>query len=540
MSRLSLKSSLWLVGIFCALGMLFLAGSAIYFSSASEKALASFVSQPIALRHSATLLYAHGLQQGQALRNILLSPDNKKGYENFSKAQNDFNEELARIGPLLDASPEMAAIGQKISALAEQWKPLQAQVVESVKAGRRDEAQDVLINKETPHWRTLRNQLIDATTKFSETATSEQSQLMEEMHTAKVTAIVISLVSLLVVAVAIAYVGRTIYRQVGGEPAYAAEMLNRFSAGDLSQEPRVAAGDKGSIIAAMRVMQGQMRRLIAETSATAGSVVHESDGMRQDASQLAATAEEQSSATSAIAAAVEQFTVSIGVMSENADEAGNLAAQSEEQAQQTLTAVSVATATIGQVSEDMAIAAVKMEELARKVSDITGIVDKIRDIADQTNLLALNAAIEAARAGEQGRGFAVVADEVRKLAELTTKSTQEISGIVGSVRTTTEAAASTMKQANGQAQEGAARTAEVREAVIAQDRSSKLVGEALGNIVGSLREQTAASTDIARRIELIAQGVEKTHIVSNDSNVRSGNLVGLSQQLKSSLQQFTV
>ena len=540
MSHLSLKSSLWLVGIFCALGMLLLSGSAIYFSGTAQKSLETFVNEPIAIRHSATIIYAQGLQRGQALRNILLNPGNTKGHENFAKAEESYNIELKKLLALLEASSATSQIAQKIKHDSELWGPLQAQVIELIKAGHRDEAQDILVNKETPGWRTLRDELLEITKQSTETAETEQNHLIEKMHTAKIAAIWISLVSLVVVAIAIAFVGRMIYRQVGGEPAYVAEMLNKFSNGDLSQQPVVAAGDQSSIIWAMKEMQGQMRALIANTAETANSVVRESEGMRRDASQLATTAQEQSASTSAIAAAVEQFTVSIGVMSDNANDASGLSARSEAQAQETLSAVSIATSTIQKVSRDMSEAAAKMDELSSRVSDITGIVSKIRDIADQTNLLALNAAIEAARAGEQGRGFAVVADEVRKLAELTTKSTQEISAIVGNVRDTTEAAASTMQQANAQAQDGAARTDEVRNAVIAFDQSSKLVGGALETIAASLREQTAASTDIAQRVEIIAQGVEQTHAVSNDSDVRSGNLVDLSQRLKDSLQRFRV
>ena len=108
--------------------------------------------------------------------------------------------------------------------------------------------------------------------------------------------------------------------------------------------------------------------------------------------------------------------------------------------------VSATTDTIQKVADGMAEATVTMEELSQKVNSITSIVQAIREIADQTNLLALNAAIEAARAGEQGRGFAVVADEVRKLAELTTKSTQEISNIVGGIRQTSDAAVDALSQ----------------------------------------------------------------------------------------------
>jgi methyl-accepting chemotaxis protein len=477
---------------------------------------------------------------GQALRNILLNPSNKNAYDNMAAANDTFRIEVEKLGPLLSARAGGGEIASRLKGNIGQWQPLQQQIVELVKAGNGAEAQALLVAKETPAWRAVRGDLIDLVKRSEAEADLDRAKLISGLDSSRTVAIVLGLVSLLLVAAITVFVAQKIFQQVGGEPADAASTLQRISQGDLTRDVAVRPGDDSSIVAAMGSMQSQIRQLISGTVASAHSVVRESEAIRADAATLSRTAEEQSSATSAIAAAVEQLTVSIGTMADSANEARQLSAQSEKQAHDSLAVVSTATTTIRKVADGMANASATMEELSTKVTSINGIVQTIREIADQTNLLALNAAIVAARAGEQGRGFAVVADEVRKLAERTTISTQEISDIVGGVRDTTDSALESMSRAKGLALEGATHTEGVRSAVMVMDQSSVEVGKAIESIADALREQSAASNDIARRVEMIALGIEQTHAASSESSRRSGALVDLSNELTESVRRFRV
>jgi len=539
-NELSLKSRLWLLGLISALGVAVLAISSIWHVYHSEEVLRSFVDEKIALSRSATASYAYGLQMGQALRNIMLDPSNKKAYDNFVDASKAFSEENDKLAPLISSGSGGNEIVSRLKSNIGQWQPIQNQIIELIKTGKGTEALSLLVSKETPAWRAVREDLLGLVKSSEADASKSRLELFNSFDSSRNLSILIGLVSFLMVTAITLFVARRIFQQIGGEPAYAASALQRIAVGDLRQQVILRSGDNSSIIAAMSNMQSQIRQLIGGTVSSVDSVVHESEGILDDAARLSKSAEEQSSATSAIAAAVEQLTVSIGVMSENANEAGQLASRSEKQAHDSLGVVSATTNTIQKVVDGMAEASVKMEELAQKVNSINDIVHSIQEIADQTNLLALNAAIEAARAGEQGRGFAVVADEVRKLAELTKKSTQEISQIVEGTSQTSDAAVNALLRVKVLASDGATQTEDVHKAVTLMDQSSLEVNKAIEHIISALREQTSASTEIAQRVELIAQGIEQTHIASTESSRRAGVLVDLSHVLKQGVHHFTV
>ena len=181
-------------------------------------------------------------------------------------------------------------------------------------------------------------------------------------------------------------------------------------------------------------------------------------------------------------------------------------------------------------------------EMTRKLGErsqaIDSIVGTIRDIADQTNLLALNAAIEAARAGEQGRGFAVVADEVRKLAERTSQSTQQIGGLIATIRSEIEVVVGDMQSGEVQMESGVALAEQAQSAIDAISNNANEINQLVHDISLALKEQTVASQDVARNVEQVAQLSEENSRAVMQTADATVDLKTLASQLDKAVHSF--
>lgn len=534
----SLKARLLLLGLVSSLGLILVTGSTFWYSQRSKAHLLEFVEQDVALNRSATVTYANGLQMGQALRNIILDPANKKAFDNYSNAAEIFSKERVRLVELMQKTAAGASKATELEARITVWRPLQSKVFELVKSGQVGEAAAFLSPQETPAWRAVRDILLDQVKQSEKQADTKRTELVAALNASISGAIIVSCVVLVLVVLITVIVGRGVFRQVGAEPDYTAMALNRIAGGDLTQAIVLGKADSKSILAATHEMQMQLRDLISKISLSSENVRETSDNLRSNADNVSKETSEQSSATSAIAAAVEQLTVSIGAMSEHATQAASLSLDAEVGVREGLGSVTATTDTMNKVADSMIQSSATMEELTHKVNGINGIAKTIREIADQTNLLALNAAIEAARAGEQGRGFAVVADEVRKLAERTTASTLEISTMIADVQSSTKTAQDHMAKTQNLALDGAKHIKEVQSSVLGLDQATASVRDAVDSIKLALHEQSAASTDIAQRIEHIARGTEEVHLSATNSSERAQGLVGLAEMLRQHVSRF--
>ncbi|MGE5490598.1 MAG: methyl-accepting chemotaxis protein [Actinomycetota bacterium] len=252
------------------------------------------------------------------------------------------------------------------------------------------------------------------------------------------------------------------------------------------------------------------------------------------------SASKQSEATSSAAAAVEQVTVSIGEVAAHAQATREVAHKAGDLSQEGAGLSGKATAKILALADTVQASAAQVETLGERSAEISRIVGVIREIAEQTNLLALNAAIEAARAGEQGRGFAVVADEVRKLAERTGTATHEIGAMISAIQNDTQQAVEGMRSGANQVQEGVQLVQEAERALLSINAEMSTTTHMVSDISHASTEQQNAMTELAQNVEQVAVMTEQNVAVVVQTESLVKDLTQVVDRMRKSVQQFSV
>jgi len=349
-------------------------------------------------------------------------------------------------------------------------------------------------------WVERANKLRDSTDALEKYYRDNAIQHVENASQKGNTAKWMAYISLLVAAiVAIGFswwFGTNIFRRL----ASVAQVTRQVAEGDLRTDVPAAASDEiGQLVEAMRRMRDALKKSVVNTKTHSEQLVKVADQLNNNVAQMVSSSAIQSNSASAIAANIEELTVSINHVSDNTTDTSSLAKDADKKAIEGVNTIENVVKEISTLTDVINSTATRISTLEEETTQISKITTVIKDIAGQTNLLALNAAIEAARAGEQGKGFAVVADEVRKLSERTSQSTAEIAQMIGSIQSSAHEAVDRV-QAGVQAVENGMTLAESAGAAINEIRDkARNVATLLSDIASGLQEQSIASVDAAKK-----------------------------------------
>jgi methyl-accepting chemotaxis protein len=351
----------------------------------------------------------------------------------------------------------------------------------------------------------------------------------------------------LVVAIAVAtallsvYLFAALYLSVRQAVHTLVRSGQRLAAGDLTAQTPMNSRDELVLVAdGFNHVAREFSRFIASVVASAEELSNAASELSGATERVAHSANLQSEAAGSTAAAMEEMTVSIGEVARHAGEAERISARARELSAQGEIVVRRTAGEMEKLADSVCQSSEMITALGARSDEISAIVKVITEIADQTNLLALNAAIEAARAGEQGRGFAVVADEVRQLAARTRQATDEIRQTIASIQDSIDRAVSAMRTGSEQVSAGVSLATEAATSLASIHEGALQTVQSITTIAAATHEQSMVSQDIAQHVEQIAGKADESTTVAHETSAIARHLEQLASNLKTMVHQFQI
>ncbi|MBA1205127.1 methyl-accepting chemotaxis protein [Pseudomonas capeferrum] len=429
------------------------------------------------------------------------------------------------------------ALFERFTAARQRYLDLQQRVLADAAAGRLDEAKRQIAGPLTEHadaMVTALNALIAYNSQGAQAASQRSSDVADESF-------LIMIVALLVIVAVLAAIATLLTRSIVIPLADAVAVAERVATGDLTRDISVVGRDEpAALLSALAAMQQSLRDTLRRISASSDQLASASEELHTVTEDTSRGLHQQSAEIDQAATAVNQMTAAVEEVANNAVSTADASKGADQTTQDGRQQVNLALASIQHLVDDVTGTSQEIEQLANSASEISRVLDVIGSIAGQTNLLALNAAIEAARAGEAGRGFAVVADEVRALAHRTQQSTQEIEQMVTGIQSGTERAVSAMHSSQGRANgtlevaQAAGHALEVIAGAIASINQRNLV------IASASEQQAQVAREVDRNLVNIRDLAMQTSAGAHQTSAAAQDLSRLAVDLNGMVAQFKV
>ena len=316
-------------------------------------------------------------------------------------------------------------------------------------------------------------------------------------------------------------------------------MVRRIADGDLSEQPGIKRRDEiGAVQRGVQEMAQALRELIGGIRESVNQLSGAADNLSTVTQQTSAGVVSQKQETDQVATAMQEMAATVQEVARNAAQASQAASETDDQTEQGDQVVSQVVERIEALAQEMVRSTDAMQSLQAESGRIGNVMDVIKAVADQTNLLALNAAIEAARAGEAGRGFAVVADEVRNLARRTQESTAEIEGLVGALQQGTQHVAAALQESRSLTDDSVALARQAGQALAQISEKVGSIEVMNQQIAAAAEQQGAVAEEIGRSVLNVRDVAEQTATASQETAASSAELARLGAQLQQLVSRF--
>lgn len=544
MKSLTLKSKIYvLLGLLIG-GLVLVTALTLRELTLTSHRDATFAANRLELQDRSRVMQLTFKKQVQAWKDILLrgsDPESLKKYESeFLGLDASIQAQAEAVKKCADESPVKSEVDSFVAAHSELTTQYKAALQAFKRSRGRDfRAADAAVKgKDRP--------VTDAVDKLVEDVNADTQRLQHDHQVEAEQHVRWVAIGVTCFTAVLFLIGLYIVRSIANTTRRLIEHLShqaqdmRAGKADLTKVIRATNDEFGEIAGAFDTFTAAARDIVSRLAKHSEQLASASEELSSGAGQSAETARLQSDQTHQVATAMQEMSATVQQISENSEKAADASRNAAQAARRGGEVAEETLSTMRSIADSTKAVAGRIAELGKSSEEIGKIVGVIDDIADQTNLLALNAAIEAARAGEQGRGFAVVADEVRKLAERTTKATKEIAAMIESIQVETKSAVQAMDRGSSDVQVGVEKTTASGAALQKIIRHSEEVGDMIAQIATAATQQSSASEQINSSVSQISSATAESSATANEMAKACQDVSSLAFELQEIVSGFRV